>query len=109
MAPAQGPRPSRHERSTRDEDIDHLGLPLGWSRQSAACKKLKGSWAYVGWGLGKLLGLLLTALAASLGAPLWFDVLSKFISIRASGKVPEDPPPSPVPAPSPPGADAGKE
>jgi hypothetical protein len=86
--------------------IDDLGLPVGWSRQGDAFKKLKGSWAYVGWGLGKLLGLLLTALAASLGAPLWFDVLSKFVSIRASGKIPEDPAPSPVTVPS---ADARKE
>jgi hypothetical protein len=81
------------------KEIDELGLPLGWSRQGAAVKKLKGTWEYVGWGLGKVLGLLLTALAASLGAPIWFDVLSKFISIRASGKIPEDPPPSPAPAP----------
>ena len=34
------------------------------------------------------LGLLLTGLAASLGAPFWFDLLNKFVTLRASGKPP---------------------
>lgn len=34
----------------------------------------------------KFLGFLLTALAISLGAPFWFDLLGKFINLRASGK-----------------------
>ncbi len=34
----------------------------------------------------KILGLLLTAFAASLGAPFWFDVLSKIKSLRYSGE-----------------------
>jgi hypothetical protein len=32
---------------------------------------------------------LLTAVAVSLGAPFWFDVLNKFIAFRSSGKPPE--------------------
>jgi len=35
-----------------------------------------------------LLGWLLTAIAVSLGAPFWFDLLDKFINIRSSGGVP---------------------
>jgi hypothetical protein len=35
-----------------------------------------------------LLGWLLTALAISLGAPFWFDLLSKFIQLRGSGTKP---------------------
>lgn len=34
----------------------------------------------------KFLGFLLTALAISLGAPFWFDLLNKFINLRAAGK-----------------------
>ncbi|NCD70968.1 hypothetical protein [Mucilaginibacter agri] len=34
----------------------------------------------------KFLGLLLTALAISLGAPFWFDSLSKLVNLRAAGK-----------------------
>ncbi len=36
----------------------------------------------------KLLGWLLTALAVSLGAPFWFDLLNKFIKLRESGPRP---------------------
>jgi hypothetical protein len=43
----------------------------------------------------KVLGLLLTALAISLGAPFWFDLLNKVISIRAAGRSPEEKPKSP--------------
>lgn len=43
------------------------------------------------WGLlsRHLLGWLLTAIAVSLGAPFWFDVLKKLVSLRSAGKVPE--------------------
>lgn len=36
------------------------------------------------------LGFLITALAITLGAPFWFDLLSKFVNIRAGGKKPTD-------------------
>jgi hypothetical protein len=52
-----------------------------------------------------ILGWLITAFAVSLGAPFWFDLLNKFVNIRASGKAPEEEPKSPkeVPAPKEPG------
>jgi hypothetical protein len=36
----------------------------------------------------KAVGLVLTALALTLGAPFWFDVLSKFINLRGTGEKP---------------------
>jgi hypothetical protein len=33
---------------------------------------------------------LLTALAASLGAPFWFDTLNRFMDIRGVGRAPEE-------------------
>jgi hypothetical protein len=36
----------------------------------------------------KILGLLGTAVAVSLGAPVWFDILNKFVGFRASGVKP---------------------
>jgi hypothetical protein len=42
-----------------------------------------------------VLGLLLTAAAASLGAPFWFDLLNKFINVRGAGKSPEEKPRAP--------------
>lgn len=37
-----------------------------------------------------LAGWILTAIAASLGAPFWFDTLNKFMNIRASGTSPNE-------------------
>lgn len=37
-----------------------------------------------------LLGILLTSLAISLGAPFWFDLLNRFINLRVAGKKPEE-------------------
>ena len=35
-------------------------------------------------------GFIITALAVSLGAPFWFDLLNKLVSIRGSGVKPEE-------------------
>lgn len=40
---------------------------------------------------GHLLGWLLTAIAASMGAPFWFDTLNKFMNVRAAGNKPGKP------------------
>ncbi len=50
-----------------------------------------------GWIL-KIVGLLATTFAISLGAPFWFDVLNKFIAFRASGPPPQPSPSSAGPA-----------
>lgn len=48
-----------------------------------------------GW-FAKVSGLLLTAIAITLGAPFWFDVLNKIIVVRSTvkpkEKSPEEPP-----------------
>ncbi|MEL7159476.1 MAG: hypothetical protein AAFN92_01855 [Bacteroidota bacterium] len=38
--------------------------------------------------ISKVLGFILTALAVSLGAPFWFDLLKKLVNIRSSGARP---------------------
>jgi len=37
-----------------------------------------------------IFGFIITALAISLGAPFWFDLLNKFINLRSAGKKPEE-------------------
>ncbi len=44
---------------------------------------------FVGLLSAHLLGWILTAIAVSLGAPFWFDVLNKITKMRSAGKVPE--------------------
>jgi hypothetical protein len=60
--------------------LQNLGLKLGWQDESEA---------QIDW-VNKLFGLLLTALAVSMGAPFWFDMLNKIISVRATGKPPKE-------------------
>jgi hypothetical protein len=38
----------------------------------------------------KLLGIILTALAARQGAPFWFDVLKRFVNLRSTGTNPDE-------------------
>lgn len=61
-----------------------LYLPLGWVSTPGDPRSFPGAdpWAW----LIKIFGLMLTAVALSLGAPFWFDVLNKFIVIRSTVK-----------------------
>ena len=79
------------------EHLRGLGIPLGWMDDDIA-KYFTGADGFWKWLLifaTKLTGLLLTAFAASLGAPFWFDVLNRFMSVRGVGKAPEEQPKTP--------------
>jgi hypothetical protein len=58
-------------------EVKNLGLPLGWSDATSP----HDFWSL----LGKILGLLVTGFALSLGAPFWFDLLSKVSNLRGAG------------------------
>jgi hypothetical protein len=64
--------------------LRELKLPLGWSSQRFAEMKAMDFWQVV----TKLFGLLLTTVAASLGAPFWFDQLNRLGSLRNVGTKP---------------------
>lgn len=73
--------------------IKTLGLPIGWTREKGDPRSLWGvSWP--GWGM-RILGWLVTALALSLGAPFWFDMLNKVIVVRGTVKPKEKSPEEP--------------
>ncbi len=80
--------------------IGTLGLPIGWNRADA--RTWPGD-SFGGW-LLKLFGWVLTAMAISLGAPFWFDMLNKVIVVRATvkptEKSPDEPPVDRGPAPA---------
>jgi hypothetical protein len=64
--------------------LDGLHLPIGWRSAIPIKQSDPPQLAYTI--MMKCLGLLLTAFAATLGAPFWFDVLNKVMVIRATVK-----------------------
>ena len=62
-------------------------FPIGWPAIMGGADDGKGRGA-MGWA-AKICGLLITALAISLGAPFWFDLLNKFMNIRTTGAKPD--------------------
>jgi hypothetical protein len=58
--------------------VSGLALPIGWGKEARP-----GSWyaALAGWAL--------TALAISMGAPFWFDLLGRVARLRSSGARPQ--------------------
>ena len=76
------------------EDLQALGLPIGWTHGWGAPRRGVEPGAYGVWNdvVAPILGWLLTALAATMGAPFWFDVLNKVIVIRSTVKPKEKSP-----------------
>jgi hypothetical protein len=79
--PAVGDEPLKIIKESQGQ-LWALGLPLGWD--TADPRTWPGT-DWRAWAM-KALGLLLTALAVSLGAPFWFDVLNKFMVARSTVK-----------------------
>ncbi len=66
--------------------LDSLHLPVGWTRWSLSLRPPEN---WEGWSTEVFfpwIGWILTAIAASFGAPFWFDVLNKFMVIRSTVK-----------------------
>ncbi len=59
------------------ENLRQTGIPFGWQTMPKEEE----------WG-NKIIGMLLTVFAVSMGAPFWFDVLNKIVKIRSTGAPP---------------------
>lgn len=70
------------------QTVSTIGLPLGWRLELGSGQQDIPNQARLV--LSKLVGLLLTAAALSLGAPFWFDLLSKFVRVRGTGPPPAE-------------------
>lgn len=107
--------------------VNSLAIPVGWTTVPAAnqnmcnwppqpenhpaiwsgsaCRELINLPA-VGdiWGwVTKIFGILLSGLAASAGAPFWFDILRKLLNLRNPASADTSTAPTPVPTPTPTG------
>jgi len=72
--------------------LDSLPVPLGWhlasQRHDPQGFPFYEKWSMLWALLSKLIGLSLTAVAISFGAPFWFDTLSKLARLRNTGAPP---------------------
>jgi len=87
QAPAQvgDNNPSAANMPVTQDELDVLGSPLGWSHQPPASK---GQWA------DHILGWMLSLVLICLLAPLWFELLKKFMRISPATDAPEETTPS---------------
>lgn len=65
--------------------VRELGLPLGWIGNGPPTT-ITG--CPIAWWLQKLVGILVSIVAVSLGAPFWFDMLNKLVNLRTNGPPP---------------------
>jgi hypothetical protein len=61
--------------------LQEIGFPIGWNATS---------WPSQNGGnlVLHILGIILVAIAASFGAPFWFDALNKLVNLRMTGQPP---------------------
>lgn len=85
VAMAEQIKPEQLEGAQAMQRLNTLHLPIGWSAATNGADDI----------FKKLLGLLLTAFGATLGAPFWFDVLNRVMVIRATVKPHEKSPEEP--------------
>lgn len=85
---AQNPALNAEEFKTRIDaevrkSLEEVPLPIGWNRVNQE-QQLKESWRIPY--LKQFLGWLVSGLAISMGSSFWFDLLSKVINVRNTGK-----------------------
>jgi len=103
---AQSATNKRAGETKASRELESLPVPLGWHLASGRhdpqgfpiYHKPSMAWAL----LAKLIGLMLTAVAITLGAPFWFDTLSKLARLRNTGPPPPTTDPARAEAPQPP-------
>lgn len=73
--------PTNANLATLQKSIEQVQPVVGWSTFTLPADV----WGWV----AKIVGLLATTFAVSLGAPFWFDLLNKFMGFRSSGPPPQ--------------------
>ena len=74
----------RSQQDTLIADLSGANSPLGlgWTPEEWEAFQSESWYSWI----AKLLGMIITTLAISLGAPFWFDLLKKIVNVRNAGK-----------------------
>ena len=83
----QGTPPTPGEVATYVDQLQGLSIPLGWTAENLP--KTAADWP------SKVIGILLSGIAAAQGAPFWFDMMRKLIN-RGGGAPAAFPDPAPI-------------
>jgi hypothetical protein len=88
--PAQneGTPPSPADVATYMDQLQGFSIPLGWTAENLP--KTAADWP------GKLLGILISGIAAAQGAPFWFDMIRKMINKDGGSAQAAAPAPTPI-------------
>jgi hypothetical protein len=81
----QGRSSTRTAAGAAMEQLQGLSLPMGWSGEKMSQDPRGIPDSGTRW-LSKVLGILVTGFALSMGAPFWFDVLNKVARLRTAVK-----------------------
>ena len=68
------------ELNTMLKDLNEADLPIGWTKAG-----LTATFSDYKAALSKILGLMISIFAISLGGPFWFQVLNKLVNLKSSG------------------------
>ena len=74
------------------KQFDTMGLPIGWG-------KAEGLYVLAAWPL-VIVGWFMSALAATMGANFWFQILGNLVKLRITGAKPDTTPPAAPPSSS---------
>jgi hypothetical protein len=87
VAQAEASVKNGEQATSATQDAKALPVPVGWKLWSTGTnpEQIPDTFQSI---IEKLLGLLITAAALTLGAPFWFDLLSKFVRVRGTGAPP---------------------
>ncbi|NES81326.1 MAG: hypothetical protein F6K10_07885 [Moorea sp. SIO2B7] len=70
--------------------LEEVALPIGWSESNRELQKEeREKWTFYNIELGmgrQFVGWVVTGIAIAMGAPFWFDLLSRAINVRNTGK-----------------------
>lgn len=76
--------------TTARDDLEKLPVPLGWCEDDCLPDDPRRPPMAAYPVLLKFIGILITVLAVSQGAPFWFDLLQKAVNLRLAGDLPPD-------------------
>ncbi|MBE7212237.1 MAG: hypothetical protein INR65_14540 [Gluconacetobacter diazotrophicus] len=72
--------------SALEGELDGIRFPTGWSRPLPQRLDRPGGGIAPGAVIRMLAGWVVTAFAVTLGAPFWFDLLGRFVAVRAAAR-----------------------